>query len=254
MLKQYKKKLKNLITKLVKEELSVVNFNFPNLEKNVIEVNNYKEIMKLFGWTNEPILDRPDIYDFEYEEDLNERRIRDAESLATVVINNNADIVLEIGTSTGMGTILLAENTKKGKVVTINIPPDEIFSGEGGIHTTIALQKDEIGRHYKERNYKNIEQIYVNTAKWNPSMDKIDVAFIDGSHDSEFVINDTKKVLSKMQSGSFILWHDFNLQMVKKYSWINDVCIGIEKLYAEGFISGKIYHIKDSWVGIYRVP
>ncbi|MCD4681016.1 MAG: hypothetical protein K8S00_11580, partial [Bacteroidales bacterium] len=49
---------------------------FPNLQHSVIELNNYQELKKIFGWKNDPILDRPDIYNYEYIEDVNERRIR----------------------------------------------------------------------------------------------------------------------------------------------------------------------------------
>ena len=58
------------------------NDDFPNLQHSVIELNNFQELKKVFGWKEDPILDKPDIYDFDYIEDVNERRIRDAESLA----------------------------------------------------------------------------------------------------------------------------------------------------------------------------
>ena len=56
-----------------------------------------------------------------------------------------------------------------------------------------------------------------------------------------------------MAPNGFILWHDFNFDLRKKHVWINDVCQGIEKLFRKGFLKGRIYHIRDSWVGIYRV-
>jgi len=56
-----------------------------------------------------------------------------------------------------------------------------------------------------------------------------------------------------MNDGGFILWHDFNLELVHCRSWVNSVCLGVEKLIKEGLISGLIYHVKDSWVGIYQV-
>jgi cephalosporin hydroxylase len=226
---------------------------FENLEKKVIELNNFKELMKVFNWKEDPILNRPDMYDFDYVEDANERRVRDSESIATVVHNLYPDTVVEIGTANGMGTILLAENASKGTIFTINIPPDEIISGEGGHSTTAAIEIENIGIEYKKRDYKNVRQIYANTAKWVPEMERINVAFIDGCHDTWFVVNDTKKVLEKMKPGDFILWHDFNLDLVKKYYWINDVVLGVEQLYREGYLKGRIFHIRDSWIGIYQI-
>jgi len=227
--------------------------NFDYLEKMVVELNNFQELKKVFGWTKDFILERSDIHDFKYVEDVNERRIRDAESVAIVMANADPKVALEIGTSEGMGTVLMAANAPEAKIYTVNIPPEEILSGEGGKLTTIALEKDKIGKAYRERNLKNIFQIYANTAKWEPNIGPIDVAFIDGCHDAEFVFNDTRKVLAHAKPGSFILWHDFNPDLVKKYAWINDVCLGVEKLFQEGFLEGRIFHIKDSWVGIYKV-
>jgi len=80
-------------------------------------------------------------------------------------------------------------------------------------------------------------------------MGNIDVAFIDCCHDTEFVYNDTVKVMENMKPGSFILWHDFNLDLVKRYGWIQSVCMGIERLYEKGLLKGPIYHIRDSWIG-----
>lgn len=248
MLKYFKKNIDGRI-----QEANPKEAEFSHLNESVIELNNFQELKKVFKWKNDPTLDRPDIYDFEYVEDINERRIRDAESLAVVLRNVDPKVVVEIGTSDGMGTILMAANAPKTKIFTVNIPPEEILSGEGGELTTIALEKEKIGKAYRDRDLKNIVQIYANTAKWEPNIGKIDVAFIDGCHDTEFIYNDTRKVLKYMKSGSFVLWHDFNPDLIEKFPWIGSVCMGVEKLYKEGLIEGRIFHIKDSWVGIYQV-
>ncbi|WP_110954072.1 class I SAM-dependent methyltransferase [Anaerosinus massiliensis] len=224
-----------------------------NLQKNVIECNSFGEIKRVFKWEEDPVLDRPDIYDFDYIEDINERRIRDAEALAVVMKNVKPKIALEIGTANGMGTVLMAANAPETNIFTINIPPEEILSGAGGNLTTIALEKEKIGIEYKKQNLKNITQIYSNTATWEPNVGNIDVAFIDGCHDTKFVYNDTIKVLRNMKPGGFILWHDFNLELKDKFGWINEVCLAIEKLYKDGYLKGRILHLKDSWIGIYKV-
>lgn len=223
------------------------------LEKNIVELNDYRELHKIFKWKLEPILERPDMYDYDYVEDANGRRVRDTEVLATISRNIDARQLLEIGTSDGQGTVLLATNAPQAKVYTINIPPEEIKKGEGGKLVTYAPSIEQIGIEYKKKGLKNVEQIYANTATWKPDIGELDFVFIDGCHDTEFVINDTLKVLPFVKKGGFILWHDFNLQLHKRYNWINDVCQGIEKLYRRGAIKGNIYHVKDSWIGIYQV-
>jgi hypothetical protein len=80
------------------------------------------------------------------------------------------------------------------------------------------------------------------------------VAFTDGCHDTDFVYNDTRIVLNKCKPGSIVMWHDFNPNLARVYEWIADVCSGVERLYAGGLITGKILHLQDSWVGLYKVP
>lgn len=239
------------IISLIKNKFSQE--RFPYLIKNVVELNTTNEVKKVFRWQNDPILTDPIYYEYDYLEDINERRIRDAESLGVVMRNASPLVTLEIGTAEGHGTALMAENAPDSQVYTVNIPPEEIKSGEGGLLTTAAFEREKIGSFYRSKNMQNIFQIYANTATWEPDIGLIDVAFIDGCHDAEFVYNDTRKVLRHMKPGSFILWHDFNVDLIKKYDWIRSVCQGVEWLYNDGIISDRTYHVRDSWVGIYRV-
>ena len=226
---------------------------FMFLRESVIELNSVQELKKVFDWTLDPILDRPDLHDFDYIEDVNERRVRDAEALATVMRNARPAVAVEIGTSTGLGTVLMAANAPSARIYTINIPPEELEVGAGGKLTTVALSRDEIGKEYRRRGLSNIVQILANTATWKPDIGTIDVAFIDGAHDTRFVVNDTLKILRHMRAGGFILWHDFNLALVDQFDWIGSVCAGVEQLYRRGILRGRIFHLRDSWVGIHRI-
>jgi len=226
---------------------------YPNLKKSVFELNNIGELKKLFGWKDDAILNDKSVYDFGSIEDINERRIRDAESIGTVCRNIARGTFLEIGTSTGIGTALMSQNAPEAKIYTVNIPPREAEAGEGGKYITHALENEEIGIYYKKLGLKNITQIFANTAVWTPNIGVIDVAFVDGCHDTKFVFNDTLKIIRCMKPGSFILWHDFNLELAQKRSWIRSVCLGVDKLYEKGLLKGRIFHLKDSIVGIHRI-
>jgi hypothetical protein len=105
---------------------------FLHLQSGVIELNNISELCKVFGWRQAPVLDDAQIYEFNDVEDVNERRIRDAETLAAVVRNTNPSVCLEIGTAEGHGTALMALNAPQAQIYTVNIPPEEILAGEGG--------------------------------------------------------------------------------------------------------------------------
>ena len=226
---------------------------FPHLHRSVIEVNSGVELRKVFGWKQEPLLDDPWIFDYEYPEDANQRRLRDAESLGTVMRNCDPQVGLEIGTATGHATALMALNAPQARIFTVSIPPEDFLSGADGQRTTLALERDQIGAYYRERKLANITQTLANTAFWKPEMEPINVAFVDGCHDAEFVYHDTRKILKKTKPGSFLLWHDFNLQLVQQYEWIHSVCEGVERLYAEGHLQGRIDHVRDLWVGIHRL-
>lgn len=52
---------------------------FNMLERKLIEVENIQELRKLFDWDREAVLDDPRFDDFDYPEDLNMRRLHDAQ-------------------------------------------------------------------------------------------------------------------------------------------------------------------------------
>jgi len=244
---RFKTRMKNTLS-----NLSLIE-KYKRLNASVIELNDVSELKTVFGWNNNPIIDDEIFYRYETLCDVNKRRLRDAESLGCVICNSHPDIALEIGTSDGHTTALMSLNAPHSKIFTVNILPEEIALGAGGLSTGIPLEKEKIGSYYRMRKLENIEQIFANTATWKPDIGTIDFAFIDGCHDTEFVYNDTKKVIQNMKKGSFVLWHDFNLDMVKRHSWLDWVCAGIEALYEDHILQGPIYHVKDSWTGIYRI-
>lgn len=222
------------------------------LDANVLVVRDLRCLKQALGWANDPILEGEHLHAFDYMEDLNERRLRDAEVIGAACCNGDPKILLEIGTSHGETTALMAQNAPDATVYTVNIPPEEIAAG--GRAVTFAPSRDEIGRYYREKGYTNVRQIFANTLDWEPDFGPIDLAFIDGCHDADFVYNDTRKILQRCRPGSIILWHDFAPQLRKVYHWIADVCRGVERLYAENLITGRILHVQDSWVGLYKVP
>lgn len=225
---------------------------FLHLNANVLTVRNIKYLKKAMGWTNDPIIEGDYLQSFDYLEDLNDRRIHDAAVVGTACCNGNPKILLEIGTGQGRTTALMACNAPDGIVYTVNILPEEI--AEGGKQVTFAPLRSEIGKYYRAKGCTNIKQIFANTLYWQPDFGSIDLTFVDGCHDADFVYNDTRKILKKCHPGSLIIWHDFAPELVNVYSWIKNVCLGIERLYAENLLQERILHLQDSWTGIYKVP
>lgn len=208
--------------------------------------------MGAMGWTRVPVLEGDHLHSVERLEDLNGRKLRDAEVIGAACCNEDRRILLEIGTAAGQTTALMASNAPEATVYTVNLPPEEV--AEGGRNISYAPAREEIGRYYREKGLGNVRQILANTLRWEPDFGPIDVAFIDGCHDADFVYGDTKKVLEKSRPGSIVLWHDFSPGLAHVYGWIMEVCLGVERLYRDRLLRGKLLHLQDSWVGLYRVP
>lgn len=225
---------------------------FPLIAANLLEVRSLTYLEKAMGWKVAPVIEGDYLQEFQYLEDLNDRRLRDAEVIGAACCNGDPKVLLEIGTASGRTTTLMAKNALQAIVHTVNIPPEEI--ADGGTHVTFALSREDIGRYYRESGCANVQQIYANTKTWTPNIGPIDVAFIDGCHDADFVYNDTRKILDQCRVGGLLLWHDFNPELARVYDWIDEVCTGIERLYADRLIKGRILHLQDSWVGLYRLP
>lgn len=107
---------------------------FPEIDERIKYLNSYKELMRLFGWKNEPLIDanNNNNYKYPYIEAINERALRDAEVIMAICKNANAGTILEIGTAQGYTTAGMAENAPNAIVYTVNIPPEDAIKGEGG--------------------------------------------------------------------------------------------------------------------------
>ena len=61
-------------------------------------------------------------------------------------------------------------------------------------------------------------------------------------------------MLPQMRPGGWIVWHDFAPELAPAYPWIDAVCEGVDALYRRGCLSAPVYHLRDSWMGLYQVP
>lgn len=235
--------------KLRSKMKNFLNINdFKNIFKNLSTFNTVEDFRRYMKWKEKPQLLEVETEERDLLVDINNRRLIDAEIISYICKNMLPRNCLEIGTSYGVTTARMAVNAPQAKIYTVNIPPEDFE--KGGKLTTHRLTKEGIGRFYREKGLKNIHQIYADTADWLPQIPPVDIAFIDGSHDAEFVYNDTIKVIKALNKGSFLLWHDFNPDLHKRYNWIYAVMQGIEYLYEDNILKGDIYHVRNSWICI----
>lgn len=169
----------------------------------------------------------------------NDRRRIDDIFMSYLAATSKGDII-EIGTSYGRGTCILAHNTKH-TVHTIN-PLPKHHTGQ----ITLNMTKKDIGKYYKKMGLNNICQYYGSSTDWNYNGPAPHFCFIDGCHDKNYAYLDgvmCEKIISK---DGWIVWHDFDPDS-KEY-WIREVVGGVRQWAGDR----KIYHLKGSWMGAWK--
>jgi len=150
---------------------------------------------------------------------------------------------LEFGTWQGFGTLCCLEECA-ATVWTINLPDGEIlpdgswaysqkFAEDQALPSSLKkvsfhvpessgsqvftyYQTDSlgfIGRLYREAGLGHrVCQIFCDSQAWDTSnypAEFFDMVFVDGSHITDIVMNDTMKSMAMLRPGGLILWHDY---------------------------------------------
>lgn len=171
--------------------------------------------------------------------------------ISNLVKKFNPDRIFEIGTFQGRTTLNMAINANPTALITTLDLPSE------GLNTT-ALNIEEGEVRYVKKDVSGerfighpmadkITQVFGDSATY-PFTDhhnSIDLAFIDGSHAYEYVLNDSNKVLSIMRPGGLIIWHDYT-------NW-EGVWTALNELYQSDSRYKNIKHIGGTSIAILQV-
>jgi predicted O-methyltransferase YrrM len=224
------------------------------LDKNCFILESKSSLASLFKFHKYEKIIEKDLDEVNYLEDINSRKRNDSEVLSLVAANAPKGCMLDIGTHLGRSASRMSVNSPESTVYTVNVHPDNFE--EAGVLTTERLSVDQIGSFYRENNLANIVQLFANTLDWEiPSyIDNISLAYIDGCHDAQAVYSDTKLIMERIMPGGFILWHDFSPIYRNNFHWIDACMTGIERLYRENIITGPIFNVRHSWIGIWKNP
>ncbi|MGE5406732.1 MAG: glycosyltransferase [Methanosarcina sp.] len=226
---------------------------YPNNQIKIRKFGDIASLSEYLGFARRGHILEENIDVMDHECDLFARKRHDAEVLTTVAANVKGKC-FDIGTSFGASAYKLATNVPdSGVVYTVNILPEQ-FTADTGKLITHMISKEEIGAFFRERNIKNIVQLYANTITWQipDELNDLDIVFVDGGHDAFTVYSDTKNIYDRVKEGGFILWHDFNPMLRNVHPWINEVMNGIERFLKELNITDEVLYLKDSWIGILR--
>lgn len=171
--------------------------------------------------------------------------------ISNLVKKFNPHSIFEIGTFQGRTTLNMALNTQDNAIITtLDLPSEGLSSTameieEGEIR---YVKKDVSGERFIGHPMaKKITQVFGDSATYSFAnyQNTIDLAFIDGSHAYEYVLNDSKKIYSTMRPGGLIIWHDYT-------NW-EGVWTALNELYLSDSRFKNIEHIGGTSIAILKV-
>lgn len=157
-----------------------------------------------------------------------------------------AEMIFEFGTFDGRTTLNLAANcTKKGRVITLDLPGDQAASTKFALAQGDApyIAKPASGARYRRTPFESrVTQLFGDSAKFDFSLyaGRIDFAFIDASHAYEYVMNDSRAALRFLRGGKGVIaWHDYT-------PWWGGVVRALDELFATEPKFAGLRHIEGT--------
>jgi hypothetical protein len=166
-------------------------------------------------------------------------------AIALLVKHNKPKKIFEIGTFDGRSTLNMAINAPDAKIYTLDLPAEDIGNTSLEIHPweeKYILKKKSGSRFTNKKLSNTINQLYGDSASFDfkDYLERMDFIFVDGSHMTEYVKNDTKWALKlRKSSKSTILWHDYG----GDWQGVTEV---MDKLYQENPVFKNLRRIKNT--------
>jgi predicted O-methyltransferase YrrM len=127
--------------------------------------------------------------------------------LGCITINWKPNQIFEIGTYDGATSLLFAKCSPDSQVFTLDLPPQP--------NSHFKVGSRYIGTPYESQ----IVQLYGDSTKfdYSPYLQQMDLIFVDGCHDFDFVRIDSMNALEMVRDGGIIVWDDYlNYRGVKR--------------------------------------
>jgi predicted O-methyltransferase YrrM len=237
-----------------------------------MKVVNLDNLFSVFGKAPTDIgfkkTSKKHLKDYKMEED-------DSEVLRYLYKTTNPLRHLEIGTWKGFGSKLVLENCR-ATVWSINLLEGEKNKAGGSAYEELPMMPRfslsklwqkigkqkmssdagfRIGRLVHEAGLGHrFNQIFCDSRQWDISnypRGFFDSVLIDGSHEPEMVVHDTRKTTPLLRSGGIMLWHDYcpDPEVIQTMSSVRGVTRGIEMLdaYLKEHFS-ECFWINPSWL------
>src|SRR5262249_6251718 len=135
----------------------------------------------------------------------------DTHVVLTLLAHTQARRILEIGTAEGHMTANLTEwSAEDATIFTLGITDDMTGASRPEQHYE-APPRQVLGRlcgHFGKGD--KVFQVTADSLHYDfTRLAPLDFAFIDGAHDLEHVLSDTRKVHEALRPGGCMVWHDF---------------------------------------------
>lgn len=157
--------------------------------------------------------------------------------------------VFEIGTHLGASALMIGKNVPAStEIFTLDLPQKDL-SKNNVMNPTESDNPYEVGELFKNGDEaKRIQQLYGDSTQfdYSPYFNNIDLIFIDGNHEYDFVKSDSINAFKMLRPGGCIIWDD--------YHWDYDLfwCAGVTQYLNEIAEEHNVYRIAGTRLGIYR--
>ncbi len=163
----------------------------------------------------------------------------------TLVAARKPRNLFEIGTFDGRTTVNMIANAAPGaRLHTLDLPKAAIGATAFSLHEaeTSYVDKEVSGARFERSRWRTqVSQVFGDSATFDFSSyhGQMDVVFIDGSHQYEYVSNDTDVALKLVSNGGLILWHDYQ-------PFWPGVITRLEELHRSGGVYAGLRNVEGS--------
>ncbi len=138
----------------------------------------------------------------------------DTRAVLTLLVHARPRRVLEVGTALGHMTANLTRWTAgDAQVFTIDLVRGMSRAAPGAVEQQVEVPSHEDWGHFAYHFGTAHKALFITADTMTYDFGRIaplDFAFIDGAHDLEHVLNDSRKVYEALAPGGWLVWHDFN--------------------------------------------
>ena len=154
--------------------------------------------------------------------------------------------IFEIGTYTGLATLVMAMNAPDAEIFTLDLPPAARQTHAHGLGVG-GFPDFTVGAHFRALPAASrIHQLYGDARTFDsaPLGEGVDLVLIDGDHTYDFVRADTEHALAMLRPGGLIVWDD--------YVWTERApeCAGVTRCVNELAANRRVHQIAGTRLAI----